>query len=61
MDDYTKLILIEFGEKIAMLLSIAESIKQYESIKGNAFEVGYLNGICKGLELVLMRIETRFK
>jgi len=53
--------LIELGEKITLILSIADSIKDIETIKGNSFEIGYLNGICKGLEQVLMRIETRFK
>jgi len=61
MDDETKKILIVLGEQISMLLSIAESIKDDETIKDNSFEIGYLNGICKGLEQVLMRIETRFK
>jgi len=61
MDDETKLILIELGEKIARILSIVNDVKDNEIIKDNSFEVGYLNGICKGLKEVLLRIETRFK
>ena len=61
MDEDTKLILIELGEKIAELLEIAETIKDDKTIKDNSFEIGYLNGVCKGLKESLMRIDIRFR